>query len=695
MPTTPTFDAQRFSSPVYVVKINGTPKSTAILEQVRLGFGSNLSTASFTLPRDFRPGGDPALNANIDITINGRLIFKGFITTKADALNENGGFRIVYTCHSTIIKLTEKALFEEKLDEGKTIFNILRVKADNEDIKGRLKSLFPESEILFKRNADQILTLLGIEGGPTDFPGAIDITDLTRLEAAELVLSKVGNAKLFHDMTTGKTSVFNFGSGGFTTREFRFGRNIISYDVQETELETVDNITIIGSPIQIRKVRKISKSESSIGKDGRHLLQFNLKGKNIRDIQVFGYQKERPIVVFDDNIQVSLLDFGADPSSFANSFGKDKESTVTFGRNTEQRVTSNAANGTIIIKDRAGGDIKRLRAGDTVRDPETREDLLVGFDKQGNPTFTGEDTGKRTSTFTGTSNNEGESAFDRSRGRPFSFKNANNYPQEDLKLRSIIRYRSHYSSERQSVGAILKYTGKDKVKISLEEVPKLWATNTKTGRVLKSRIGIESADPKALIKVRVLLGYFFIVGPIEVEFTIDADPPIVTAGTGKRCRSITDGQYSIIKDAVTGFNNEEDILKRMQTRADGELARLKNPTISGSITIVGDETVDLRSSVNVNNQKLEIANVTHSFQNGFTTIINLTNERFLQNIIIPPLLKAPGVKQSNPREKIRTLFVAFFETSELAQASRALASSKESTPKEAPSSGPFAIAKGP
>ncbi|TDI97016.1 MAG: fibronectin type III domain-containing protein [Deltaproteobacteria bacterium] len=705
---TPTFnkDLERFSSPTYVVKINGTPESTAILEQVRLGFGSNLSTASFSLPRDFRPGGDPAINDDIDVLINSRLVFRGFITTKADALDEGGGFRVIYTCHSTIIELTEKALFEEELDEGITVFNVVKVKADNQVTEGKLRAAqikgLPNvssntSEILFFRNADQILKDLGITNGPTDFPGLIDITDLTTLEAAELVLNKVGNAKLYHDMSTGITSVYNFGSGGFTTRTFNFGKNIISYDVQETELETIDNITVIGAPIQIRKTVRISSFIDTVGKAGRHALQFDLSGKNIRDIQVLGFQKERPVVRFDDNIQVSLNDFGiTELGNFSSSFGKEQNSTFKFSKGSEIEVETNSANKTVTFKNKGGSIKKRARSGDTFIDPDTGEKLTVGFDDRGNPTLTGQDTGQRTTTFTGTSNdsssgnsNFGTSLFDKSRGRAFSFKNTRNFSANDLKLRPIIRSINRYSTERQPIGASLEYRGKDAVRVSLEEIPKIWAPSTKVGRVLKSRVGIQG-DPEGLVKVRVLLDYFFTTGPIEVEFTIDADPPKVTAGTGKRCRSITDGQYAILKDSVTGFNNEEDILKRMQTRADGELARLKDPQVSGSITVIGDETIDLRSSVNVNNLKLEVGSVTHSFVNGFTTIVQLTSEKFVQNIVILPLLKEPGVRQSDPREKIRKLFILNFETSELAQASRALASAKEELPKQPQDSGPFA-----
>ena len=702
MPTTPTFDNKRFTSPVYEVKINTVSQADAILEQVRLGFGSNLSTASFTLPRDFRIGGQPVLDDVVEITINGRFVFKGFITNKTDRVNEGGGLRSFYSCHSTIIDLTNKALFEATLDKGTIRFNVLRVKEDYQSINGRLSTNTPTSELLFRKSTDQILALLGIEGGPTDFPGFIDITDLTRLEAAELVLSKVGNAKLYHDMSTGETSVYNFGSGGFTTREFAFGRNILDFNIQESKLDTVNQITVIGNPTQVHKKLKISKITEGIDQDGRLALQFEVSGKNIRSVQVFGAMREKPIVRFNDQIQVSLIDFGATSlGNYSSSFGKEVDSNIRFTKGSTQNVTYNSSRQEVTFRNKDGSVKQRARTGDTFRDPETGEKLKVGFNERGEVVLTGQNKGQRTSSFTSrpdeSASKSGSSTvtrtqFEIDRGRDFSFKNTNNYAETDLKLRPIIRNLSKYEVARQSLGAKIEYLGKDKIRVSLSEIPKLWFAVLKTGEVLNSRIGVKDTpgDPNGVQFVRVLLNYEFITGPIDVEFTIDEDPPVVNAGSGQRCRSITDSQYSILRDAVTGFDNTKDILKRMQTRADGELTRLKNPKIGGTIQVIGDETIDLRSSVKVDASTLEVASVTHNLVNGFTITVELTNETFFQQLVIPPLLRRPGVSQNTIKETTRKLSNIDFETSQIAQATRALAAAKETLDKNPQESGPFA-----
>lgn len=574
---TPTLNENlpRFHSPTYQISINSVPKPLAILGEVKLGYGSNFSTAGFSYPVDPRTGGLPDLDDNISISINGKTVFVGTITGRNDSISESG-LLANYTCHSTILNLTETTIFGTDVDLVNSVFNVFEVTPDNEAI------------INNKKNAGEILSMLGVSGGPGDYPGQVDITDLTPLAAAELVLGKVGNYKVYHDMISNQTSVYRFGSNGFGTREFIVGKNVINYDIQKANIDIVKSVRVIGAPKQIRKKHLVHTTVGT-DPDGKFSAQFTVSGKNIRDIQVYGYSREQAVVSFDDTIQVTLRDMFE-----ASQFGSFILSTA-FGK-------------------------------------------------------------------------------------------TQNVSEEDLKLRPVIASIGHYSTERSSIGAKFFYKGKDSVTASLSEVPKLWRIFTKYGNVDRKKVGLEG---DGTINVSVLLGYDFTVGAIEVEYTVDDVRPSVVAGSGTPSKTITDEQYEIIADGVNGFNNEADTLSRMTARAQGELAKLTKEKISGSITVVGDETVDLRSSIRVDGFLLEVANVTHSFSNGFTTLVELTNEGFFRNVIIPPSLNIQ--QQPKEQEKGRRLVWEDRQTREITSAKRETATEKEQNRKKTAESGPFAV----
>ena len=590
-PTLNTF-AQRFSNPTWSVSVGGGVRTDAILSSVTLSYGSTFSTAIFSLPVDPR-GGSPTVGASVNITINGRLVFRGTVSVRSDIIDTGGGLRVSYTCFSNIIDLTKDTIFGTDVDMVTTSFNVFEKLPDG---KGIIRN---------KATAEKILSPFDIFNVPVEFPGAVDITDLTPLAAMELVLQKLGNYKVYHDMSSGENFAYRFGSGGFTVRSFTFGDaagggNILSYNVQRSDQDVVKQVTVIGAITEVRVRRTLTNLDVGEDPDGRRRLLGAVTGKNIRDVQVFGFLRSKPAIRFNEKVQVLLEDIDEQFS----------ESSI-----------------------------------------DTSFSLAIGT--------------------VGSSDGD------------------ENQTSEDKSLRPIIDSLRRFSSQRQTIGARLFYTGKDKVTISLNSVPKNWFTEIKSGSVENVKVGLEG-DGKT--SVSVLLRYGFFIGTIVVEYTIDEEKPSVVAGSGTPSKSITDGQFKIIKDNIGGFNNEADVLLRMNARASNELARLQKEELSGSITIIGDETLDLRSSVSVLGERLEISGITHSFQNGFTTTVELTNEPFFANIIIPPSLKLQG-QNKRESEKGRRFIMETFANQELAEAdnSKYLASQKEDIDRDTNERGPYAI----
>jgi hypothetical protein len=620
---TPTLDtnAPRFTTPSYQVYINSILQPLAILESVDLGFGSDLSTASFNLPVDPRETA-PGLDEPVEIFINGRKIFKGHTTIKNDSIDASG-LQINYVCHSNITDLIQETLFSTDAHSINTVFNA----ADTT----------PETLAILRNPASayDILTKLGVTGGPNEYPGYVDITDQTVLAAAELVLSRIGNYRLYHDMLTDATSVYRFGSLGFATRQFQFGKNIISYKIDESYIDVVKKVTVVGAVTKYRTKYAIGQVVAKKDPDGRMSLSFQISGTNLQDIQVFGWQKAKPTVTFDEEIQVCLDDFvgaGESSSEFRSGF-KDS----AFG-------WTNAT-------------------GEVLND----------------------------STYTSL------------------------YPV-------VTRIATH-APVRVGLGAKVVYTDSDHATVFLNEVPKIWYAVTKHGKVNRATVGQKKATFSShdsygnwttqdvfgnggTMAVEILLNYDFYTGTTEVEYTVDNPPPVVSTGSGEPAKSITDTQYEIVlnqvaiplsgwsnskfgNDPTYGSNNEFSVKTRMQVRALAELARASIPTISGTLTVVGDETIDLRASVSIKGQLLEISHVSHNFQNGYTTTISLTNEPFVKNTVFAPVFF--GAAQPKQTESMHKSIYQDTRTKDYIQLKKDLASQKDNVDKQASSSGKYAI----
>ena len=611
---TPTLDdtATRFTNPVYEIYISGVLKPTAILSSVELGFGSDLSTASFVLPIDPRETA-PAVNEPVEVFINGRKIFKGYVSIRNDSI-DSSGLQINYVCHSNIIDLMATSFYSTDERGINTIFNV--------------PDTTPETMAILRNSAsaNDILTKLGVSGGPNAYPGHVDITDQNALAAAELVLSRVGNYKLYHDMNTGATSAYQFGSLGLATRQFQFAKNIVSYKIDESFIDVVKKVTVIGAPTKYRT--KYNPAGTMVAKrdpDGRLALSFKISGTNLQDIQVYGWQRAKPTIEFDQDIQVTLADF--------------IDVTENLDANFQQGYEQNFADSAFGWKTAAGEVLNNSKWTDL-------------------------------------------------------------YP-----IATSIR---HYQKTRVGLGAKIVYSDSDHATVYLSEVPKLWTTVTKKGKVKRATVGAKSALFNGeFLTVEIVQYYDFKTGPVEVEFTVDTPPPVVIVGSGTPSKSITDSQYEVVlnrvgiplagwsvakfgNDPTGGSNNTASVATRMRVRALAELARTSNPSIGGNMTVVGDETIDLRSSVLIKGQLLEISHVSHSFQGGFTTSFTLTNEPFVKNTVFAPVFL--GTANTSNTEKFHKSVFEDTRSETYFRLKKELASEKDSTvDKQAASSSKYAL----
>ena len=541
---TPLYSSERFKQPTWSVLVNAAEVADAILERVELGFGNDLSTATFTLPRDPSSGGLPVKNDAVQVIVNGRSIFRGKIKIVNKHIGRDG-LRVTYTAHSNIVELNRSVVLAGAFNSR------------NSDFPG----LIFTSIGIFNQIG------VSVANAPNIYPGEINITDQPKLAAVESVLGKIGNHKLYYDMETNSLIAYALGTGGINQRSFIVGKNVMGRDINTSTENVVNKVIVVGPPIQVS--RRIAVNNTTIRSDsnGRRAVSFTLNGLNIRDIVVEGLTREQPKLEFDSEKRVSKA---------------------------------------------------MLISPNPIQLPE--------FD------FSSDDTKFRVVP-----------------------------DEEDFQLREVILSQSNYSPVWSKIAVNIVQRNDSSVTVFLSEVPKMWYAKGIKGTVLNRTLGLDAPefDPNGTRTVEIFDGYNYSVGSLRVSYTVDGNKPTATAGSGDIVRSITDGQYQIFINNISGFSNASSVLSQMSRRATAELAKLSVPDISGTIRVIGDETIDLRQSVVFEGDVLDILHVSHSFTNGFTTDITLTNEKLRLNAISLSTGgsgQASGGRESE-RDRRRTLLI--------------------------------------
>jgi hypothetical protein len=539
---TPFFVASKFQEPSWHVRVNGAIVPNAILDRVELGFGSDISSAAFFLPKNpITSSGNPVQDDIVEVLSNGKVIFKGPIRVISDHIG-NDGLKISYTAFSDIVDLNKKTIINGA-------FN-----SDNADYR------------LYLYNLPPIFSILGIPCSPPNvYPGEVNVTDQTLLAAGESLLNKVGNYKMYYDMVNQALSIYEFQTGGLNTRSFLPGKNIIKYDINKSIENTVDEVSVVGPPIQVTEQQAVYNPQLRIAPSGRYELAFTLSGRNIRNVTVEGQTRDKPNIEYDMSMKINR-------------------------------------------------DMIAKYQGLFINDPMTF----------------------RTENF------------------PLSDSDSSEVDAGSQLLPKVVHHYEN-TTEWSQVPVTVEQHGRDLITIYISEVPKVWETFFTGADIPNSVFGLPNPDQTSYVEVVDMQD--FMVGAMRVTFTVDGGKPIVSVGSGDVQRSITDSQYQITTDYVTGVNNSARILQAMQIRANAEYARLHYPRISGTITVLGDETIDLRQTVLIEGLLLDVVHVTHNFTNGYTTDVTLTNERFVPSIILRPPQWMPPRNLETEKEKRKGLLI--------------------------------------
>lgn len=520
---TPTVNttATRFSEPTWEVKVNGVTNSKAVLENVVLTYGDNVSSGTFSINEDPDTGTFPSYNAPTEIFVNGRRLIKGKIKGVTSKITQRGLLK-TFTVLTNITTLQEKVVEVKNKD-----FNEL--------------GILEEDRLNARQILNEILGYIPV-GTPAQDPGEIHLTDMTLLDAARTVITRLGNFKLFWNQTTDLLEIYEFGKGGNASRQFEKGVNILNLSITENRQSKVDKVTIIGTNIQER-VRKIVDTAIEPDSEGVHRLTFTIEDAKPRNIIVEGSQTARPTYEEQGQIQVLPEDMGL-----------------------PVKISGPAAGFAIW------------------------------------PVF------------------------------PLAEQIGNR--RDDIGFRHPLKTLIISIGGFSQIGAAIQYENRDTAKVFISRAPRVYFTSRITAFVDNKKVGIPDTTGIGKTSLSVLTQIAWFRGAIRATYTKDGDCPQVSVGSGTVERTITDSQYQIIKNDIDfpNFDNEQAVLDLMQERADAEFKRLNRPDIGGTITVLGDETVDLRNTLIVNSQKLDIVRIVHNFTRGFTTTATVTNEIFFKAV---------------------------------------------------------------
>ena len=562
---TPVFNLKRFSNPKWVVLVNDKEVKDAILERVDNGYGSELSTATFTVPRNPLTE-NVGFNEydNVTIVVNNTTVFEGFIHVITDLLGQDG-LKITYTAVSNVARFQEQTIQNGSYN------------ADGSEADGHAGIIFTSGIInQIMVLANKTIPNASISGIPTAYPGEVNITDKNLLEAIETVLNKVGNYKLYYDMNKDTLNIYKLQSGGLNTRSFIPGKNIISYNITKSTANVVDKVIVIGPRIQITARQSIGFGPESvtINSAGQRVAQARLNGLNIRNVSVEGMTCEQPKITYNNTVVANELMLNYTPletfDPLAEALNDSSQDNIKEGSNLELRPA----------------------------------------------------------------------------------------------VSSVFHYTPEWSSVNVTVVPIkpsIQFPTANppitSVNAYLSDPPKLWQANFAEGDVLAVDLGlpVEVGEENKTVHVQILHKLYYTVGSMRVTYTYDFIKPAIIVGTGNVVRTITDSQYQVIINGVTGYSNQGFIEFSMRTRAQAEYDRLHLPQISGTITVLGDETIDLQQMILLEGQKLDVVHVTHNFTNGFTTQVTLTNERFVPTpVLVPPVVR---VLPESERDKRKGLLI--------------------------------------
>ena len=164
----------------------------------------------------------------------------------------------------------------------------------------------------------------------------------------------------------------------------------------------------------------------------------------------------------------------------------------------------------------------------------------------------------------------------------------------------------------------------------------------------------KAGSSDVVLPIRILEEPIEYIADIRIIYSYQSSMQQKTIGSGTIKRTLHDSvtPYSI-NTPTYHDSNMSVVYNYISDRAQVEYDKLSKPSEGGSLSVLGDETIDLRTQVN----GLEVMRVVHDFSNGFITNLDLTNESFYHGeaVMVQYNKEAIKIKTNKIESEITTI----------------------------------------
>ncbi len=423
-----------------------------------------------------------------------------------------------------------------------------------------------------------VATILYLSGCPYSLPGILygeqDVADLSKLDLMESMIRYAGNYKIYTS-PTGVTSYYKVGYP-ISRRTYEIGKHILDSQEYKDITDKVSYVNVLSNPLQITTYKYYYAGSSPLwtrNADGSKYM--NLSWGSIHQ---------------DTNGNL-YMEFTLEANKISN--------VQVFAHINEKPVASSFLTDIEVVPGHC-----KPNPGGTSGGAAVPVDFTL-------PSFSIEESPVDTEGF------------------------LTGWPGGGSEGRYAVSTFSEYSKLWKSVGSQIEYLNEDKVRVRLNPVPVTYEADVRSYTATFKRYDeagteIQSEDTDIFIWNEPVE----FLASIAVVYTYQGGriSSLVSGTPGGSVRTYHEGITPFRIDVPEYIPYQYDIASNVSpvttyiaNKAIAEYSRLSQSENRGSITIIGDETLDLRTEVNGK----DIVRITHEFNDdGFMTKIDLTKESF-------------------------------------------------------------------
>jgi len=454
---------------------------------------------------------------------------------------------------------------------------------------------FNVSDGRHNKKSISVSSVLSGSGCPSGLPGTlygeVRVADMTRLEVMTDMIRYAGNYKIYTS-PSGITSYYKVGNPA-TKRTYEIGKHILDYEMTKDISNKITSIVV-----------KTTNSSKRI------------------NTRLYFMQSNYPFIYYDSSSDKMIY------NDQISNLHKDKDGNYYFqfllGKVTDVRVFA-------LVNKKP----EVLKFSDLSVTPGHIIDIDLSISDD-----------KHLATFTRVSDIIESLAIRDDSGNMTGLKR---WPDGSSgSKRVVLSYRT-FKPAFKSIGANVSY-GRSSTTVTIPNVPVTYVPFVLKATT-KFIVSTDTGASEQLTPVYVMLDPWQYLTTIAIVYTYESNNYIIVSssvGLNGAHRTIHENIDVFESVSIPSYipyenypkENYNEVLSYLSNRASAYIQHVNEEDQKGRISIIGDETLDLRTQVN----GLEVVRITHDFTNGFITHIDLTNEKFYRGEVSTPELSTTTIK---------------------------------------------------